>query len=339
MEKANFNKLSKQFAFASDKMNKYCITFQTAINSELSIIAIQDNHQKQYSTNISLKFLKNNKYLSSLDTIDEIFDEIINKINYKSPSLYEENNNLKIVIDTLHSKYKEITFELKEKEKSASDKIEELYLLITQLKEKEKQQDEKIKILEEKLEKLEKNNRIKEKDILLVDNESIILKDNNNYTMCLKNWINPNKNIRFKILYRMSRDSDSISRFHQLSDNQGPTVSLYLLDDGIIVGGYTSLSWNTSGGWLKDNETFVFNLNKNLRCDKKKKNTESIFCSISYSGFYGTLGYYEDSKNSMKNLFYFNSDSTFNNGNKILDYNKRILLEPKEVEVLKVIFS
>ena len=29
---------------------------------------------------------------------------------------------------------------------------------------------------------------------------------------------------------------------------------------------------------------------------KKQNNTNSIFCSIRYSGIYGTLGYYEDSE-------------------------------------------
>ena len=38
----------------------------------------------------------------------------------------------------------------------------------------------------------------------------------------------------------------------------------------------------------------------------------------------------------MKKLFFFNSDSFFNNGNKILDYNQNIELEPQEVEVLSV---
>ena len=332
-------KKSKNYILTSDKMRKYSIIFQTELNSELSISATEENFQKKYSKNFSLSSLKSNKYLSSLDTIDEIFDEIINRISFKTPSLYEETNCLKIVIETFHSKFKEVTLYLEEKEKNINDKIEELYSIIKQLKEKEKIQDEKIKRMEEKIEELEKNNK-KLNEIennLINEKESLILKDNINYFTRLKNWINPNKKINFKLLYRMSRDGDSIRTFHNLCDNKGPTISLYQLNDGNIVGVYTPLNWDTSGKWKKDNETFVFNVNKNLKCVKKENNTDSIFCHISYSGLYRTLGYYESSQDSMKNLYFFNSDSMFRNGNKILDYNQNIIIEPKEVEVLSVI--
>ena len=57
---------------------------------------------------------------------------------------------------------------------------------------------------------------------------------------------------------------------------------------------------------------------------------------MSYSGFFGTLGYYEDSKDSMKKLFYFNSDNIFRNGNKLLNFNNTTEIEPKEVEIFCV---
>ena len=41
----------------------------------------------------------------------------------------------------------------------------------------------------------------------------------------------------------------------------------------------------------------------------------------------------------MKKFFFFNSDRYFSNGKKILDYNKSIELEPKEVEVLNVFLN
>ena len=333
MEK-DFLKKSKNFTLTSDKNRKYSINFQTDLNSELQISAAEENLGKKYFQNLSLSLLKKNKYLSSLDTIDEIFDEIMNKISFKTPTINEETNCLKIVIETFHSKFKDITFYLNEKEKNINDKFGELYSIIKQLKEKELAQDEKIKNLEKRINELEKNKKIENERIS--EKESLILKDKIDYSTRLKNWINPNRNINFKLLYRMSRDGDSIRTFHNLCDNKGPTVSLYLLNDGNIIGGYTPLYWDTSSGWKKDNETFVFNLNSNLKCVKKDNNTDSIFCHISYSGFYGTLGYSEGSKDSMKKLFYFNSDSIFRNGNKILNYNNTTEIEPKEVEILSV---
>lgn len=340
--KEEYLKKSKEFSLSSDKMKKYFISFQTECNSEISIAATGESISKIYYKKYPFTVLKKNKYFSLFDTIDEIFDEIINLIAHKNPMLYEEKNCLKIIIETFHSKFKDITFYLDEKKKSVNDSINELYLIINQLKEKEKIQDEKIKKLEEKIDVLEKKNKdlIQKNERLgtnvTYEKESLILKDKYNYEICLKNWINPNKKISFKLLYRMSRDGDSIQTFHKLCDNQGPTVSLYLLDDGNIVGGYISLSWNTSGGWQKDKEAFVFNLNKNLKCVKKTHKSDSVFFSISYSGFYGTLGYYESSYDSMKKLFFFNSDSYFRNGNQILDYNENKELEPKEVEILSI---
>ena len=333
---------SKSFTFYSDKKNKFTVKFEAKINSEMAIIATEENNHKKYCQNYSLNSLKSNKYFLSLDTIDEIFDEIINKISYKTPSLFEDSKNLTIVIETFHSKFKDITFYLQEKEKNINDKVDELYFLISQFNIKEKEQDEKIRKLEQKIIELErKNNELREDNNILLKksemNESIILRQNNDYTPRLKNWISPNRKISFSLLYRMSRDGDGIKIFHNLCDNKGPTVSLYLLNDGNIVGGYTPLSWDTSYGGKQDNETFVFNLNKNIKCEKKSDSSNSIFCHIEYSGFYGTLGYFESSSGSMKKLYFFNSDNIFRNGNKILDYSKTIVLEPKEVEVLNVL--
>ena len=243
---------------------------------------------------------------------------------------------MKIVIETSHFKFKDITLSIGDQEKNINERLNELYDIVWKLEEREKKKDEKIKNLEERIIELEKNIKANYGNDFIYNIQSIILKNNSNFYMRIKNWINPNKEINFKLLYRMSRDGDIIRTFHNLCDNQGPTISLYLLNDGNIIGGYTPLDWDISSGWKRDNETFVFNINKNLKCVKKNDNTDSIFCHIAYSGFYGTLGYCESSTDSMKNLFYFNSDSVFRNGNKILDLNQITKIEPIEVEIFSV---
>lgn len=216
-----FMKKSKNFIFTSNSEKKFSIIFETLPNSGLSITAIEEKYHKKFSKNYSLNSLKSNNYFSSLDTVDEIFDEIINKINYKSPNIEDNSNSLKIVIETFHSKYKEITFYLEEKEKDINDKIEELYSLINKLKVKEKEQDEKIKKLEEKINQLEKkNNGLEQENIRLITSKESIILSNNDYGIRLKNWINPNKTISFSLLYRMSRDGDSIKDFHKLCDKK-----------------------------------------------------------------------------------------------------------------------
>ena len=77
----------KNFTFTSDKMKKYSLVFQIHSNSELNISAVEENSKKKFSSNFSLNYLKNNRYLSLLDTIEEMFDEIINRININIISL------------------------------------------------------------------------------------------------------------------------------------------------------------------------------------------------------------------------------------------------------------
>ena len=148
----------KFFSLLSDKNRYYQINFEINSNSSINIIAIDNNHEREYYEYCSLDVLRNIKYLSLLDTIDDIFEEIKDKIEKKEPKLYEESNILKLVIETGHTKFRQIIFDLKEKEKNINNNFNELYIIIKELREKEITQDQKIKILEKKINKLENNN-------------------------------------------------------------------------------------------------------------------------------------------------------------------------------------
>jgi len=134
----------KNFTFTSDKMKKYSLVFQIHSNSELNISAVEENSKKKFSSNFSLNYLKNNRYLSLLDTIEEMFDEIINRITLKNPLLYEEKDCLKIVIETSHFKFKDITLSIGDQEKNINERLNELYDIVWKLEEREKKKDEKI---------------------------------------------------------------------------------------------------------------------------------------------------------------------------------------------------
>ena len=68
---------------------------------------------------------------------------------------------------------------------------------------------------------------------------SLIINNNIEYIISIKNWINPNVKINGELLYRMSRDGDKISKFHELCDNKGPTLTLFETKDGNKGGIYT----------------------------------------------------------------------------------------------------
>ena len=73
------------------------------------------------------------------------------------------------------------------------------------------------------------------------------------------------KKITANLLYRLSENGGSISKYHELCDNKGATLNIYELQDGIIIGFYLPSSVDSISGWKTDNDTFIFNLNKKYK--------------------------------------------------------------------------
>ena len=113
-------------------------------------------------------------------------------------------------------------------------------------------------------------------DYNLISNieDSLIINNNIEYNKLIKNWINPNKEIKGELLYRLSRDGDQISKFHELCDNKGPTLTLFETIEGYKGGIYTPLSWDSKSGWKKDMDTFIFNLSGG---QKYKKGSTTLY--------------------------------------------------------------
>jgi len=174
---SEFQKKTKNFSIFSDKNNRYNIFIQSEMNTKIIITAIEVIKQTKYSESYTLNTLKKNKYLSLFESIDEIFDELNDKIDKIRPRLLEEDNSLKLIIETFNTKYKEINFYLNEKEKNINEKYNELIVFINELKEKEKKQDEKIKSLENMVQELKNNNNELFKKNLLLENSFNYLKD------------------------------------------------------------------------------------------------------------------------------------------------------------------
>ena len=108
--------------------------------------------------------------------------------------------------------------------------------------------------------------------------DSKIINENEKYNEKLKKWINPSRKIKAQLLYRKTENGDKISTFHELCDNKGPTLTLFRLDKGDIVGIYTPLSWDSTSGWKSDMDIFIFYLNKYQKYKKLMAGC-SIFCN------------------------------------------------------------
>ena len=317
---ANQQISQEQFTIISDKKNSFILILQNRKSSIYISASFQGEINKiEYEKNFSLEDLKANKYLSLLDTINEIYEEIIsiikNKIN--EIKLIEKKNQIEINIPLAGIRIKEIIFILNEKEKNEKEKINELYDIISNLKKENKELKEKFEKLEEKVEKKveEKLNLIlndikswkeykekfdkKEKEKKEIRNlDSIVLGDNEKYNINLKNWINPNMKIKAELLYRLSRDGNEFQTFHNLCDNKGITLLLVKLNDGYILGGYTTKDWDSSSGWKQDNNAFVFSLTENVKCVKNSNNSyNAIFCDSSYGPYFAPIEFYNKKMN------------------------------------------
>jgi len=179
-----------------------------------------------------------------------------------------------------------------------------------------------------------KKHKIKTKYLLY---ESIILKDEIENINLIKGWINPNKDLNFNLLFRMSRDGSHCSDFHRLCDNKGETLIIIKTDKNYKFGAYTPLNWVTpSSGEVndpKDELTFLFSLDKKQKFTKIPGKVPQTARSQKDFGpllGYGTdLGIESDMKKgwSSNNTFLRNRELTNGEGN----------FEVNEMEIFQVL--
>ena len=179
------------------------------------------------------------------------------------------------------------------------DKVNELFIVI------EKQQKE-IDAMKKEIEELKtyKKKEVEEKEKF---EEKFMLKNslilNKNDEEAIRDWINPNKNLKFKLLFRMSRDGSNCSDFHRFCDDKGETLLLFKTDTNCRFGAYTPLKWvtpppNQEINDPSDNLTFLFSLNKMKKFTKiPGKNPQTARSQKDYGPLLGDgtdLGIYPD---------------------------------------------
>ena len=329
----------------SNKNKKFKINLNAETYSYLTVTAINktDIFKQTFSNIFTVEEIKKNKYMNMYDDLKEICDQLEKITKSTLPTIKEENKSLFIIIHLPNDKIKECNFELKEIEKNECDIMKDMTEIICEMKKENeslKNEINKIKIENNKLKNIidNQNNEIiklKEQMTMLLDYHnkikkeeeyeklgikivSSIIKDNNEYKKTLKKWINVNKKIEAQLLYKKSRDGDQISKFHELCDNKGPTLTIFQTEDDNIGGIYTPLSWDSHTGWKNDMNTFMFNLNK-LEKYKKLKNENSIFLAKTLGPWTYCFGF----NNQMNKIQHngININNYYENGVNILSNN------------------
>jgi len=75
----------------------------------------------------------------------------------------------------------------------------------------------------------------------------------------LKKWIS-NGTVRFKLIFRGTRDGFSASTFHSKCDKSKPTVSIIQSNNNKIFGGFTDQDWTVNNTYKNSTNAFLFSI-------------------------------------------------------------------------------
>ena len=98
----------------------------------------------------------------------------------------------------------------------------------------------------------------------------------------------PAKKVQSTLLYRGSRDGWLAFDFHSRVDNKGSTVTLFKTDKGYRIGGYTSVSWDSSNTSKTDAKAFLFSLNNKMVYPVQQA-ASAIYCGSTMGPKFGGI--------------------------------------------------
>ena len=304
---------------------------------------ISNKNKIEYESKFDISYIKKVKLFILYDTINECLEEINLGINTGKSYLVEEKNYINIFIPLNNIKFNEINFKVDLKENINIVNNKE----INELKNVIKEQNNDIINLKNKVNQLE----ILVNDLLICKRDilgKITFKINSKIVdsyfniILIKNWINninneSSKIIKAKILYKLSKDGDSIDTFHQKCDNNSPTLLLVETTNGRKFGGYTTCVWSVNKGGKKDGKTFLFSLDEKKLYKKKKEheNERDIYCRKDAGPTFGgnDLYFYQTLKKGYSASPYYFLDKN--------DLAKNIKddFDIKEIEIFKICFE
>jgi hypothetical protein len=105
-------------------------------------------------------------------------------------------------------------------------------------------------------------------------NSNLILSSEN------KEWLLsqlPQKVVTLTLLFRGSTQGWSPSKFHELCDDKGPTITIFKSKAQMIFGGFTQESWDSKSKWKKDEKAFIFSVDRK-QIYRVKDAQKAIYC-------------------------------------------------------------
>ena len=278
---------------------KYILTLKN-LSNKLEIV-IEDNSliNNFYINTYSKEELSNlSNFFNMFEDINDIIPSIVDMIKNNQYKINNSNNEISIEISPNIKNVKNILFNLKEGEIDTNILLKKLLNIIKKIENENKNLKERIlrveKSLEikeekekkEKEEKEKKEKEEKEKKMKLLFKDTTLLSDEEK--LIIDNWILENVEKKYNLLYKISRDGDASSTFHSKCDGKGPTIVIIQTTAGYKFGGYTSINWDTSSSYKKDELAFIFNLIKKKKfLLKSDKVNNAIWTGSGYGPIFG----------------------------------------------------
>ena len=313
---------------------------------ELIIFVKEENiiSSGYYQESFSLDNLqKISKCFRFFDTIDETIDALKDVIEANKISIKKDLDilNFTVKLNKGGKGEEEVNLKLSKNSLSIGKLVESLIAQMNEMKKEIKENKEEIKKINEKLDILLKE-KAKADDIdskIIKKNEELnLISDRIKNTELLKN-----KKIKYKLLYRGTRDGMNPSSFHQKCNGIPQTVSIVQTTKGYKFGGYAEKTWenNNNGAWIKDDKSFVFSIDY-MKIYNHIEGTEAILHNNNYGpSFYWCIYLRTDfsnnenyicDKRSANQIFQgFNRDYELNDGERNFSL--------AEIEVFRVILE
>ena len=274
------------------KVGEGCNKIIFSINKKGNALLIYEN---EYSFDDLLKVNENLKCFNSVNALYNSFDKLFqnNKITIEK----NENNldiiQLGILIYNFLGDEIKCLLNLNLKEIKGKDYNKKLMIEILELKKTIAEKDEEIKALNEKVDKLNKKMEIFEKKLPLIEKEmkkfellkdiplllrqSEIINDINNIYLIINRLIKDFPNISFELIYNPTNKNETSENFHKICDGKENVLVLIKTTDNTRFGGFTSVGFNSTSGYTKDDKAFLFSLDKN-KIYNIKKGSDAIYC-------------------------------------------------------------
>ena len=219
-----------------------------------------------------------NKFFLNFQDAKEIVDGILK-------ALEQKNANIKFIDDKciiqMINPITKLTFEinLNLEEKDTNSRVCNLENYISEQNKKMILMEERLKILEEKMAKYGQTKKEEEEKNLLFTGSEILT---NEAKDMLLNWL-PRKPNKITLLMNSNRDGDSTKSFMNKCKGKCPTLAVIKTTNGYVFGGYTTQMWKE--GTVKDNNAFVFSINKKRKYNIKQPEYAIGFGKDSWWGF------------------------------------------------------